>query len=54
MMWPVPVKERQVLPSFEVCGTRDHLDPFPQSIVNSSSTIYVQAIIKKIKNLKKE
>ena len=39
-MWLVLVKEQKdFASSLEVCGTCDHLDAFPQSIVNSLSTI---------------
>ena len=37
-MW---LKERSLACSLDVCvGTRDHLDAFPQSIVNNSCTIF--------------
>ena len=40
LMWLISVKERKgSVPSLDVCRTHDLLDVFPQSIVNSSSTI---------------
>ena len=39
-MWLKSVKERSLACSLDVCGTRDHLDAFPQSIVNNSCTIF--------------
>ena len=39
-MWLISVKERSLVRSLDVCVARDHLDAFPQSIVNNSCTIF--------------